>query len=49
MDDGMDDGSADSRVASFLILKTVQNGIRGYFISHPQKFSYIRLSREVVV
>jgi hypothetical protein len=35
---------ADSGVASFLIPKTVQNGIRGCFISHPQKFSYIRLN-----
>jgi hypothetical protein len=32
----------NSGVASFLIPKTVQNGIRGCFISHPQKFSYIR-------
>jgi len=30
---------ADSRVASILIPKTVQNGIRGCFISHPQKNS----------
>ncbi len=37
----MDDGK-ESRVASFLIPKTIQNGIRGCFISHPQKFSYIR-------
>jgi hypothetical protein len=28
---------ADSGVASILIPKTVQNGIRGCFISHPQK------------
>jgi hypothetical protein len=28
---------ADSRVASILIPKTVQNEIRGCFISHPQK------------
>jgi hypothetical protein len=32
---------ADSGVASILILKTVQNGIRGCFISHPQKNSSI--------
>jgi hypothetical protein len=30
---------ADSGVASILIPKTVQNGIRGCFISHPQKNS----------
>jgi hypothetical protein len=30
---------ADSGVASILILKTIQNGIRGCFISHPQKNS----------
>jgi hypothetical protein len=28
---------ADSGVVSILILKTVQNGIRGCFISHPRK------------
>jgi hypothetical protein len=37
---GMDDG-AESGVASFLIPKTVQNRIKGCFIFHPQKFSYI--------
>ncbi len=30
---------ADSRVTSILIPKTVQNGIKGCFISHPQKNS----------
>jgi hypothetical protein len=30
---------ADSGVASILIPKTVQNGIKGCFISHPQKNS----------
>jgi hypothetical protein len=30
---------ADSGVASILIPKTVQNGIMGCFISHPQKNS----------
>jgi hypothetical protein len=45
---GMDDETgrmtiwAESGVASFLIPKTVQNGIRGCFISHPQNASYIR-------
>jgi hypothetical protein len=39
----MDDGT-ESGVASFFIPKTVQNEIRGCFISHPQKFSYIRWS-----
>jgi hypothetical protein len=34
---------AESGVVSFLIPKIVQNGNRGCFISHPQKFSYIRL------
>jgi hypothetical protein len=34
----MDDGT-ESGVASFLIPKTVQNGIRGCFISHPQNSS----------
>jgi hypothetical protein len=32
----------ESGVASILIPKTIQNGIKGCFISHPQKFSYIR-------
>jgi hypothetical protein len=44
MDDLTSQNRAGSGVASFLIPKIVQNRIRGCFITHPQKFSYINES-----